>query len=102
MDSMTNFVAIFPHDNMGKIKEVFDSLKLHDYETHIIIVEDGMDEEDLASNISFVNNNLLYSGYLSHSKYHELTDRMHRMGAKHGDALFVIRQGNSYRYNIER
>ncbi|MBU2523013.1 MAG: hypothetical protein KKE23_01840 [Nanoarchaeota archaeon] len=94
-DYVRNWFVIFPYKNMEMIKKVYEELKLLNFTTSIIVINDDLSEKQEIIYTSFINKSLKYNGFIGSSSSHEkhILETIEDMGGCDGDELYIFKDG---------
>ena len=94
-DDVKNWFVIFPYKDMEMIKKVYDELKLPNFSTNMIVINDDLSEKQEMIYISFINRGLKYKGLVGSSSSDEkhLIQAIEDMGGCDGDELYIFKGG---------
>lgn len=98
---MTNWFVIYPCKDKKLIKEEFEKLKLRDFETNIIILDNGISKKDIQEYVKFAKDNLAYSGYIESSSEKDLLNKIEEMSGTPEDSLFVLKNGKVSKKKVD-
>lgn len=90
-----NWFVIFPYKELETIKKKYEELKLPDFTTSIIIINEELSEEQEMAYISFVNKALKFNGHVgsSHSDEKSIMQAIEDMGGNEGEGLYIFKNG---------
>ena len=90
---MTNFVVLYPHQDIQQIKNLYTNLHLEELETNLLFIIDGLTQKEIENFVTTVNSTLTYSCLMNTCKQTEINSNIEFMSGKKGDALFIIKEG---------
>lgn len=90
---MSNFLIIYPKQEIILIKQNYESLSLQELETHIIFVIDGLNEKEIQTFVEQINANLNYSCLMNTSLEKDIPQNIQFMSGSQGDKLFILKEG---------
>ena len=91
---MTNFVILYPKQDIQQIKTLYENLHLEELDTNILFIIDGLTQKEVETFVNEVNNAITYSCLMNTCKQEEINSNIEFMSGKKGDSLFTIKEGN--------
>ena len=98
---MTNFIILYPGQDIHLIKKNYQSLHLPELETNIIFIIDTLQEKEIQQFVDLINKELEYSCIMNTCLEKDIQQNIVYMSGVPGDKLYFLNHGKIEEKNFK-